>query len=361
MQGYWESENLHHEYLYVDGNNIFHSDKLNVFFLWENKDEDASYKIGYHEYWKNGESNEDFMGHDTDRERVGIQDINQMNKNNMIHAYVDNEDLKEVIYFIQSAIKDYSSSKIKYLASYECSSEDKDAYNGRALSFVFCENKQKKLITMHYEKIPLADGSSSYAYETIIYRKMSQDDVEKEVNKGKDESIRRMKSKLDFSLKGNYSERDIIKLAGAYNQGCDRTITVAEFDSFPEELKKEFVRSGDAYQFPELRRLSGVSNVNSDNIDNSTQTEKEDYSWIIGMWYLETPYGITGIHFREGGRCTELDDVNNPYSAKYGNYEIRDNNTLAYRIDGEPITTTIEIVGNRLHAGGGYYYKKIRQ
>lgn len=176
----------------------------------------------------------------------------------------------------------------------------------------------------------------------------------------------RMRASLErqhgFHLTGNYTEKEFLRIGSAINQGLDKnTIERGEFEALPEEIKKKMIESGDVSLFPELVVFSNGTKGSNARSMNNNKKKKEDYSWIIGMWYLETPYGITGIHFREGGRCTELDDVNNPYSVKYGNYEIRDDNTLAYTIDGEPITTTIEIVGERLHAGDGYYYKKIRE
>lgn len=87
-----------------------------------------------------------------------------------------------------------------------------------------------------------------------------------------------------------------------------------------------------------------------------------DYSWIVGTWYVQTPYGTMSIRFEgdgKSGKVIELEDAMNPYSAKYGTYEVRDDE-IVYKLPGEP-STYIEIQGkNQLYAGGGYYYKKAR-
>ena len=97
------------------------------------------------------------------------------------------------------------------------------------------------------------------------------------------------------------------------------------------------------------------------NVQESTSVA--DYSWIVGIWYVETPYGTTSICFDgdgKNGKCTELLDASNPASVQYGYYEV-ENDMIKYKLSGEPVTTTIEIhPGNKLYFGSGYYYKKIR-
>lgn len=97
---------------------------------------------------------------------------------------------------------------------------------------------------------------------------------------------------------------------------------------------------------------------------SSTKSNSQSYSWIVGTWYVQTPYGTTSIRFEGDGSkgdVTELEDALNPYSAKYGTYYV-ENDILYYNLRGEPGTSYIEIhSGQRLYMGGGYYYKKINQ
>ena len=84
----------------------------------------------------------------------------------------------------------------------------------------------------------------------------------------------------------------------------------------------------------------------------------EDYSWIVGTWACDMgAYGTVVLKFDgdgTSGDCTEVEYG----SYKYGTYQV-DDNTLHYKLNGENVTTTIEIQsGHRLHAGEGYYYHK---
>lgn len=108
----------------------------------------------------------------------------------------------------------------------------------------------------------------------------------------------------------------------------------------------------------EERESSPEGNTNSSN-----SSSQEDYSWIVGSWYVTTPYGTMSIKFDgngQKGRVTELSDAMNINTAKYGTYEVIDN-ILSYRLNGERgIVTEIYIEsGHKLSAGGGYYYKKL--
>ena len=97
---------------------------------------------------------------------------------------------------------------------------------------------------------------------------------------------------------------------------------------------------------------------------SSTKRKSQSYSWIVGTWYVQTPYGTSSIRFEGDGSkgdVTELEDAQNPYSAKYGTYYVEDE-VLYYNLRGEPGTSYIEIhSGQRLYMGGGYYYKKINR
>ena len=93
---------------------------------------------------------------------------------------------------------------------------------------------------------------------------------------------------------------------------------------------------------------------------NSSQntTYSKDFSWIVGTWACDMgSYGTVVVKFDgdgTSGDCAELQYG----SYKYGTYRVEDN-TLRYKLNGESVTTTIEIQSNhRLHAGEGYYYHK---
>ena len=88
--------------------------------------------------------------------------------------------------------------------------------------------------------------------------------------------------------------------------------------------------------------------------DRSTSTA--NYSWIVGTWSCTTPHGAITLVFNgdgQWGTCSEL---------MYGSYKIGtysvDGNTLRYKLDGESWSNTVEIRGNRLYLGDGYYLNK---
>ena len=90
----------------------------------------------------------------------------------------------------------------------------------------------------------------------------------------------------------------------------------------------------------------------------SSTAASEDYSWIVGTWACDMcSYGTVVIEFKgdgSSGDCVE---------AQYGSYSTGtyyvSGNTLCYKLNGESVTTTIEIEpGHKLSAGGGYYYHK---
>ena len=80
------------------------------------------------------------------------------------------------------------------------------------------------------------------------------------------------------------------------------------------------------------------------------------YPWIVGTWSCTTPHGAITLVFNgdgQWGTCSEL---------MYGSYKIGtytvDGNTLRYKLDGESWSNTVEIRGNRLYLGDGYYLNK---
>ena len=102
-----------------------------------------------------------------------------------------------------------------------------------------------------------------------------------------------------------------------------------------------------------------VSCGGGNNYSNSSKRKaSEDYSWIVGTWACDMgSYGTVVVEFKgdgSSGNCVE---------AQYGSYSAGtyyvSGNTLCYKLNGESVTTTIEIEpGHRLSAGGGYYYHK---
>lgn len=95
-----------------------------------------------------------------------------------------------------------------------------------------------------------------------------------------------------------------------------------------------------------------------DNTYGTQTNTGEDYSWIVGTWACNMgAYGTVIVKFEgngSSGSCTE---------AQYGSYKTGtysvSGNTLRYKLNGESVSTTIQIEpGHRLSAGGGYYYQK---
>ena len=69
-----------------------------------------------------------------------------------------------------------------------------------------------------------------------------------------------------FSLNGGYEEKEYLKIASVINQGADNTITKAEFESLPEELRKKMIESGDISLFPELEEFKiQQADIDADN------------------------------------------------------------------------------------------------
>lgn len=93
----------------------------------------------------------------------------------------------------------------------------------------------------------------------------------KEIEKRHRESINeeRMRTSLrrsGFSLNGGYEEKEFLRIASAINQGADNTITKAEFESLPEELRKKMIESGDISLFPELEEFKiQQADIDTDN------------------------------------------------------------------------------------------------
>lgn len=93
----------------------------------------------------------------------------------------------------------------------------------------------------------------------------------KEIEKRHRESINeeRMRTSLrrsGFSLNGGYEEKEFLRIASAINQGADNTITKAEFESLPEELRKKMIESGDISLFPELEEFKiQQADIDADN------------------------------------------------------------------------------------------------
>lgn len=164
-----------------------------------------------------------------------------------------------------------------------------------------------------------------------------------------------------FDLSKVYTALEYKQIMSAINQGGDRTITISEFESLPKPLQEKMISSGDVNVFAPLKREYGNGSYSSTR--QTTSSQSGDYSWIVGNWYVTTPYGTMSVQFRgngKKGRCTFLEDATNAYGAKHGDYYV-EGDTLYMELEGESYRTTIEIQsGNRLHAGGGYYYKKIQ-
>lgn len=58
-----------------------------------------------------------------------------------------------------------------------------------------------------------------------------------------------------FDLRGGYTEDEYKKIISAINNGGDNTITKAEFENLPEELRKKMQESGDVSLFGELQEF----------------------------------------------------------------------------------------------------------
>lgn len=86
---------------------------------------------------------------------------------------------------------------------------------------------------------------------------LSKKKQEKEIEKRHQESIEenRLNSILKrhgFDLKGGYNKDEYNQIMSAINQNGDNTITKAEFETLPEELKKKMMENGDVTLFPDL-------------------------------------------------------------------------------------------------------------
>jgi len=137
---------------------------------------------------------------------------------------------------------------------------------------------------------------------------------------------------------------------------------------FPKDKRKLYF--GD-YLFPVAQILPIISIALATNIiecpsypsDNEFLYEKStvasnEYSWIVGTWTCDMgAYGAVVVEFKGDGLSGDC--VEAQYgSFKNGTYKVN-GNTLSYKLDGESLTTTIEIEsGHRLSAGGGHYYHK---
>lgn len=109
------------------------------------------------------------------------------------------------------------------------------------------------------------------------------------------------------------------------------------------------------YECDQLHSWDVISQLDVNSIANGLTKE---YEWIVGTWACDMgAYGTVVVKFDgdgSSGTCTE---------AQYGSYKTGtyyvSGNTLCYKLNGESVTTTIEIEsGHRLAAGGGYYYHK---
>ena len=105
----------------------------------------------------------------------------------------------------------------------------------------------------------------------------------KEIEKRHREAINeeRMRTSLKrsgFSLNGGYEEKEYLKIASIINQGGDNTITKAEFETLPEELRKKMIESGDISLFPELEEFK----IQQADIDTDNATVNADSVVING-------------------------------------------------------------------------------
>ena len=105
--------------------------------------------------------------------------------------------------------------------------------------------------------------------------------------------------------------------------------------------------------------FQGVFSPKKSEVQNTAQNDMagENYSWIIGTWSVDLPTETYGIRFDGDGKsgpCLAVEDG----IVKQGTYSVN-NNKITYKLEGESITTFIEIhPGHRLYAGDGYYYQK---
>ena len=82
--------------------------------------------------------------------------------------------------------------------------------------------------------------------------------AEKEIEQRHKEAIEedRLNSilkKHGFDLKGGYNKDEYNQIMSVINQNGDNTITKAEFETLPEELKKKMMENGDVTLFPDLQ------------------------------------------------------------------------------------------------------------
>ena len=105
---------------------------------------------------------------------------------------------------------------------------------------------------------------------------------------------------------------------------------------------------------------SGQLSGGQSNVDSS-----KDYSWILGKWVVQTPYGTEYIEFKRNGlkgRCFLLDIIDNSAPIKkpdYGDYYI-DGNKIHIQLDNETIGLFIEIHDDGMLSTGKCFYKKLQ-
>ena len=142
----------------------------------------------------------------------------------------------------------------------------------------------------------------------------------------------------------------VISISNGAFEGCDNLTSVIIQNP---DLSYDFE---EVFKWCEkLNRWDVVFQLDASNVADGLTKE---YEWIVGTWACDMgPYGNVVVKFDgdgSSGTCTE---------AQYGSYKTGtyyvSGNTLCYKLNGESVTTTIEIEsGHRLAAGGGCYYHK---
>ena len=123
-----------------------------------------------------------------------------------------------------------------------------------------------------------------------------------------------------------------------------------------------YITSDDSYTSSSEESYSSNEEYSSSDYYSSS-SDDDTYSWIVGTWRCNMgSHGTSTITFYgngRSGRYTEVVTGNDILGtiSESGTYTF-DGSTINTYDSETPVCTPIPVRGNRLYAGGGYYYTK---